>query len=497
LSIMIESYENADHDTQLYSELVALTRLSNGVGTSIEGTYYVIDKVVDGESFKLIDADLSEKVMYPRYVHYFNETFFKKAAAGETLHGKTGSYIFTLKPIYNQKNEVVGIFQVGMNYGNYQREIEEELLYGNLQRLSIITAVMILVMGITIYIILRPIGALTKSVRDLSEENLDFEVQKETNDEIGDLTMAFHYITNTLKDFISRIRKLNKAYYRFVPEEFFHVLDKNSVMDVELGDNRQLNMCIMNASISNYYQVSEQFEKEEHFKYVNKVLSLVAPQIRENLGFVDRYLDRGAVGLFSNRGHHAIQAAIETVNAFYSDDELKDIFKLNIGIHRGDLLMGIIGEQERLQSIVLSDDVTMTSQLQELADYLNISVLVSEEVINSTDEELNASYRPIGKLMMKDRNKAITLIDVYEGDEVQLKHRKSMTLKDFNAGITAYQEGRFYEARTAFVKVLSAVGEDNISKAYFYLSDHYYREGKPEEWDGVLDLNLVRFDLEG
>ncbi len=119
--------------------------------------------------------------------------------------------------------------------------------------------------------------------------------------------------------------------------------------------------------------------------------------------------------------------------------------------------------------------------------------MVSEEVINSTDEELNASFRPIGKMMMKDRNKAITLFDVYEGDEVQLKHRKSMTLEDFKTGIKAYQEGRFYEARTAFVKVLSAVGEDNISKAYFYLSDHYYREGKPEEWDGVLDLKFSAF----
>jgi len=70
-----------------------------------------------------------------------------------------------------------------------------------------------------------------------------------------------------------QLSKLNLAYSRFVPRQFLHFLNKESIVDVELGDQVQKEMSILFSDIRSFTTLSENMTPEENFKFINTYLS--------------------------------------------------------------------------------------------------------------------------------------------------------------------------------------------------------------------------------
>ena len=58
-----------------------------------------------------------------------------------------------------------------------------------------------------------------------------------------------------------RLRKLNQAYERFVPQQFLEILNKESIIDVQLGDHKQQEMSILFADIRDFIQAAKLFSE--------------------------------------------------------------------------------------------------------------------------------------------------------------------------------------------------------------------------------------------
>ena len=93
--------------------------------------------------------------------------------------------------------------------------------------------------------------------------------------------------------------KLNKAYERFVPKQFLQFLDKESIVDVELGDQVQLKMSVLFSDVRNFTTMSEAMTPAENFCFINSFLSRMEPAILENQGFIDKYIGDAIMALFS------------------------------------------------------------------------------------------------------------------------------------------------------------------------------------------------------
>ncbi len=107
------------------------------------------------------------------------------------------------------------------------------------------------------------------------------------------------------------LSKINTAYGRFVPHEFLRFLERDSIVDLRLGDQVQKEMSILFADIRSFTTLSEEMSPKQNFDFINSYLSRVGPVIRKHKGFIDKYIGDAVMALFPEAAEDALRAAIE------------------------------------------------------------------------------------------------------------------------------------------------------------------------------------------
>ncbi|MCZ0900498.1 adenylate/guanylate cyclase domain-containing protein, partial [Microcoleus sp. HI-ES] len=176
----------------------------------------------------------------------------------------------------------------------------------------------------------------------------------------------------------SRLAQLNKAYERFIPHQFLQFLEKSSIIDVELGDQVQLEMSVLFSDIRDFTTLSETMTPEDNFKFINSYLSRMEPVINENNGFIDKYIGDAIMALFSGEADNAVKAGIAMLhrlaeyNEYCANAGCAPI-QIGIGINTGSLMLGTVGGPNRMDGTVISDAVNLASRVESLTKNYGVS----------------------------------------------------------------------------------------------------------------------------
>ena len=184
----------------------------------------------------------------------------------------------------------------------------------------------------------------------------------------------------------SELEKIAAASARFVPREFLRFLKIESIVDARLGDSVQAEMTIMFADIRSFTSLSESMSPQQNFDFINSYLSRVGPVIRQYNGFIDKYIGDGIMALFPNRAEDAVQAAIEMqhqvkIYNIHRQNSGYQPISLGIGLHTGTLMLGTIGEAERMESTVISDAVNLASRVEGLTKLYGVGIVASVQTL--------------------------------------------------------------------------------------------------------------------
>ena len=442
--------------------------------------YVVVDRVIDDKVYKILDTENKFKLFTPRDN---DNAYFQKARNGQLVNaiGTGDAYIFSMQPIYNKDREVVGIYQIGMKYAGYRQQLDTNLIMSSVMRIILLTIALMVAITVTTIWSLRTIGTLTKGVREVSAGNMGVQIDIHSNDEVSELANAFNGMTKSLSDYIDEIQSLSESYYRFVPQEIFKLLGNENVKEIYKGDSGQFNAVILAAGIEGFYKKSSKLAPEESFEWINNHLGCMGPIIRKHGGLVERYTDIGLIAIFPKGSEEAVEAAVEInrqILAFM--DEGKDYSPVNMVLHRGDILVGVVGEEKRLQSGIISDDVGIVQQLLERSDKLSSRILMTESVLTDMTEQASYEMRNLGKLQLSDREEEYHLYDVYESDALAIRSLKRQYGEAFDQAVNAFMDADYYIARSEFVKILENNLKDGAARVYFHASDKHLREGRTE-----------------
>jgi adenylate cyclase len=466
----------------------------NNTRVENQGFYKAVYKYENGVIYRILEDDDEMHMFNPFPSTPKNqEVVLEGKIATDQWQDETGYWMYALAPIYNSSGKIVGIFEMDKNLEGIIAH-RRGLLQSIITIIALISVGLLLILMLMSFFMLSSIRKLRNSVGEIAKGNWDTVVTINTRDEVSDLGDSFNKMAAHIRDYIIKVESVSQSYYRFVPQQFLRFLNKNTILDTQLGNQVEQNMAVLICNIRSFYKLSKRMTPEENFNFVNSFLKRFGPYVRNHEGMVNKYLGAGFMALFPNQADESLIACIE----MRKELELYNVHRVNsgyrpielgIGLHKGPLRLGIIGEEKRLEGNVISDGVNLAVMLEKMTEPLGASVLITEYVIQSLDDASAFQYRNLGFIQVDGVEEPLHLYDVYQGDPETIRVLKEKTKALFEEAVMLYQVGRFYDAREAFLMVIKQNRQDKAAQLYFYICDEYFQNGTTKDWKGTLSVS--------
>lgn len=287
--------------------------------------------------------------------------------------------------------------------------------------------------------------------------------------------------------------QINEAIKRFVPSEFLTLLGKENIVSVDLGDNIAREMTVMFSDIRSFTSISESMTPEQNFKFINSYLKQVGPVVRQHRGFIDKYIGDAIMALF-DAPDDAIAASIGMFRSLeiWNQGRIQanyPVVRTGIGIHTGDLMLGTIGEQNRMEGTVISDHVNLASRIEGLTKIYGVSLLISGTTFARMRDPASISIRTIDRVQVKGKNEPVTIIEVLNAETDAVRKLKEQSAPLFHEAQVLYAKKDFEAAAALFRKVFTSNQQDRAAAIYLKRCKIYQEKGVPGDWDGVEKLN--------
>ncbi len=171
---------------------------------------------------------------------------------------------------------------------------------------------------------------------------------------------------------------------------------------------------VLFADLSGFTSISERLDPEDVYQLMDEVLHAFVEEIYRYEGTVDKFTGDGVMAIFGAPVAHeddperAVRAAVGMQNAL---SRLNRSFagryhvelKCRIGLNSGEVVVGGLGSDLRLDYTVMGDAVNVAARLQQAAE--PGEVLVSEDIFRATDPLF--AYALVGDLRLKGKTEPV------------------------------------------------------------------------------------------
>ncbi len=320
------------------------------------------------------------------------------------------------------------------------------------------------------------------------------------SDELGNLAKVFTETVlavkkheRTLVQTNQHLEQLLQAYSRFVPRELLNFLQKESVIDLQLGDHVSKEMAVLFSDIRGFTTMAETMTPQENFNFINTYLGYVSPEIANHNGLIMKYMGDGLMAVFPNGVDDALQACIAQAEQLRDYNQQRrangyGALSVGMGIHVGQMMVGIVGESHRMQGDALSDNVNLAARLEGLTKYYGVQLLVSEDVLQKLTDCDRYPVRLIDRAIVKGRHTPITVYEVLDAEEDTMRANKLKTLPKYLEALALYQQGELTKAQTCFERVCAANPTDKTVQLYLERLQLLQKQGLPDDWQGIWEF---------
>jgi adenylate cyclase len=215
-------------------------------------------------------------------------------------------------------------------------------------------------------------------------------------------------------------RDIRQMFQKFVPKQ---VLDK-IIYNTE-NDKPQIEelktLTLLNIDIRGFSELSRHIGSQKTVSLLNSFFSVMGGIVFKHYGIVDKYLGDGFLALFgapvssTQDADNAITAAFEMKNSLtavnrYLEKKFGTTVQMGISIHTGEVVVGNIGFEKKMDYTVIGDPVNTVFRLQQLTKSFQNGVLISENTLRA------ARSRPdVGEIRISsDLSEELGSMKVYE-----------------------------------------------------------------------------------
>ena len=298
------------------------------------------------------------------------------------------------------------------------------------------------------------------------------------------IVFRFMELQREAENFKKVVEEQRDAFVRFVPGPFLDLLGRQSATEIQLGDSSLRPMSVLFSDIRNFTSLSESMNPQENFDFLNSYLKRVGPIIENNGGFVDKFLGDGLMALFAeNDDRHkpadqritsadrAVGVAIKMQREMVAYNEHRDRsgysqIQIGIGINSGDVILGTVGSDSRLDTTVVGDTVNVASRLEELAAEFKSGIIISEITCRQLTHRNAHWIRKVGWVVLRGKSNAVNVYEVFDFEDEQTREKKAETKNLLESALDLYRNNSNKEAKKIMKQALKKVPSDPVLLKY-------------------------------
>ncbi len=277
------------------------------------------------------------------------------------------------------------------------------------------------------------------------------------------------------------------AFRKYIPADLVKTLVSEGIEPRPGGSIRT--MTVLFADIAGFTGLSERLG-DQIIPLLSSYLDTMSREVSGHGGTIDKFIGDAVMAFWgapaANTDHaiDACRAALACQRALrasgLTDDSGRPL-RVRIGVNSGDMLVGNIGSEFRLNYTVIGDAVNVASRLEGANKEYGTEIIIGEETRCLAGD--NIQVRELDRLMVYGRTGGIAIYELLDVAE------RGATTPDwvalYSAGLAAYRARNFTSAIRFFQQVLDARPSDQPARIMRERCSEYLKAPPGESWEAT------------
>ena len=277
------------------------------------------------------------------------------------------------------------------------------------------------------------------------------------------------------------------AFRKYIPSDLVRTLVSEGVEPKPGGSIR--NLTVLFADIAGFTGLSERLG-DRIVPLLSSYLDTMSREVSGHGGTIDKFIGDAVMAFWgapaANADHavDACRAALACQRALLvsglTDDGGRPL-RVRIGVNSGDMLVGNIGSEVRLNYTVIGDAVNVASRLEGANKEYGTEIIIGEETRRLAGDRVHV--RELDRLMVYGRAGGIAIYELLDVAENGAMLPGWVAL--YERGLAAYRSRDFAGAASFFEKVLDARAADQPARIMLERCSQYLKSLPGEDWDAT------------
>jgi len=307
----------------------------------------------------------------------------------------------------------------------------------------------------------------------------------------GSFSLGFEY-------FLERLEKLRtrRTLERYVSKNLVAEILENPDSYYSSLRGARVPVTILFSDLVGFTTLSEKADPEALVAQLNEYLTRMTSVVFGNGGTLDKFIGDAIMAVWGNvRSFGMAQDAKNCARAALGmRRELRQLNEkwrgegrmglgMGIGINQGEVIVGNIGSQERMDPTVIGDSVNLASRLEGLTRIYGLDILVGATAAELVRDEFH--LRSVARVQVKGKTKPVDVFTFIGAriDDVNPEFLK--WLESYEEGLEKFRARDFTEAKILFSRFLEFYPDDLLAKTYLDRALEYEQVPPDEAWDAV------------